>query len=55
MKTFLKSVAFGLLGIGAVFAVFGAAFAPWYAGLVFAGAAGGCVIGMAELFGYDVG
>ena len=27
MKTFLKSVAFGLLGIGAVFAVFGAAFA----------------------------
>jgi hypothetical protein len=55
MKTLLKSVAFGLLAVGAAVAVTGAVFAPWYAGLVFGLAACGCVLGMAELFGYDIG
>jgi hypothetical protein len=55
MKRVFQTVAFGLLAVGFAVSAAGVVFAPWYAGLVFAGAAGGCVIGMAELFGYDVG
>jgi hypothetical protein len=40
---------------GAAVAVTGVVFAPWYAGIASGLAACGCVLGMCQLFGFDVG
>lgn len=55
MKRFAQSVAFGLLAMGVAVGITSIVCGPWSAAPLFFLATSGCVIGMCELFGYDVG